>query len=135
MNLKYIINGSISGKDILNLRAAVGWSVGNLYSLQMLDIMLEKSFFHIVCYDVSNNMVVGFINVVSNGITDAYIQDFMVIPSYQTRGIGSKMLSMALDYLHKKSIPNISLIFDESLTAFYQKFGFKIQMSGRLTLK
>lgn len=36
--------------------------------------------------------LIGYIDSISNGVTDAYIQDLMVHPKYQGKGIGTEIL-------------------------------------------
>ena len=41
----------------------------------------------------------GYIDCVSNGVTDAYIQDLMVHPAYQGRGIGTELMNKMISHL------------------------------------
>lgn len=127
MNLKYKVNGLIHVIDIINLRNSLGWTKNE----KKYANLLHNSFCYIVCYD--DNKVVGLINVISNYTTDAYIQDLMVLPPYQRKGIGSKLIELAIAYIQKNDISSITLVFEEKLRSFYEKFGFKIQLSGRIS--
>ena len=88
------------------------------------------SFCHISAYE--ENELIGYIDCVSNGVTDAYIQDLMVKPEYQGKGIGTKLMNMMIDYLKDNHIYMISVLFDESLKSFYDKFGFYTMLSGQM---
>ena len=88
------------------------------------------SYYHIAAYE--ENELIGYIDCVSNGVTDAYIQDLMVKPEYQRKGIGTKLMNMMIDYLKGNHIYMISVLFDESLKSFYEKFGFYTMLSGQM---
>ncbi|MBA1394888.1 N-acetyltransferase, partial [Lactobacillus sp. XV13L] len=68
--------------------------------------------------------LVGLIRVVGDGETIIYIQDLLVQPSYQGRGIGSHLIELVL-----KKYPAVRqkvLLTEEApdTRAFYEKNGF-----------
>ena len=85
---------------------------------------------NIAVYD--ENELVGYIDCVSNGVTDAYIQDLMVNPKQQGKGIGTELMNRMIGYLKDNHIYMISVIFEENLMPFYNNFGFNIMLSGQL---
>ncbi len=89
-----------------------------------------SSFYHIAAFE--DNELIGYIDCISNGVTDAYIQDLMVKPEYQGKGIGSELMKKMIAYLKGCHIYMISVIFDESLKSFYERFGFYPMLSGQL---
>ena len=56
----------------------------------------------------------------------------MVHPDYQGKGIGTKLMERMIGYLQSKHIYMISVIFEESLKPFYDRFGFTHMLSGQL---
>jgi ribosomal protein S18 acetylase RimI-like enzyme len=118
--VEYKINCNIDPKQISDLRKSVGWN-GMLESYKK---SLLNSYFYICCFN--DNELIGFLDVVSNGITDAYIQDVIVKPSFQRKGIGEKLMNMAIEKLKKDGIYAISVLFDESNLGFYKKFNFNL---------
>jgi ribosomal protein S18 acetylase RimI-like enzyme len=123
---EYKINYKIDPKEIAELRKSVGWNG----MLEEYKKSLLNSYFYICCF--SGNELVGFLDVVSNGVTDAYIQDVMVKPSFQKKGIGKKLMEIAIDKLKKDEIYAISVLFSENNLSFYKKFGFHIMLSGQM---
>ena len=122
----YEYNEAISAKSIADLREAVGWNrMENEYSNPLL-----KSYYHIAVYD-GDKMIV-YIDCVSNGVTDAYIQDLMVRPDYQGNGIGTDLMNKMIAHLRNEQIYMISVVFDESLKGFYKKFGFCNMLCGQM---
>ena len=74
------------------------------------------SYFHIAAYD--NEKLVGYSDSVSNGVTDAYIQDLMVHPDYQGNGIGTELMNRMIAALKRRNIYMISVVFEERLKQF-----------------
>lgn len=76
---------------------------------------------------------VGYISVVSNGVTDAYIQDLMVRPEFQQKGIGTELMNRTIKYLKNNNIYMISVIYgSEELRSFYERFGFYTMLAGQM---
>lgn len=124
--MEFIYNKPTLSKEIADLREAVGWSrMESSYSNPLL-----TSYYHISVYDGS--ALIGYIDCVSNGVTDAYIQDLMIHPNYQKHGIGTKLMNDMLDYLKSRHIFMISVIFEERLRPFYERFGFCSMLSGQM---
>ena len=88
------------------------------------------SYYHIAVYD--GGKLIGYIDSVSNGVTDAYIQDLMVSPDYQGRGIGTNLMTKMIEYLKEKHIYMISVVYEESLKPFYERFGFNSMLCGQM---
>lgn len=125
--MEYKLNEHISTLELSNLRQSVGWPrMEQEYKNPKLYNFLE-----IACYD--NLDLIGYVSVVSNYVTDAYIQDLMVRPDYQHKGIGTTLINQAINYIKQKGIYMISVIYgDESLKSFYERFGFYTMACGQM---
>ncbi len=122
----YICNETVPVKNLADLRESVGWSrMEHEYRNPSL-----TSYYHIAVYE--KELLIGYIDCVSNCVTDAYIQDLMVHPDYQGRGIGTNLMKKMIDYLKKKRIYMISVVFEEKLKTFYEKFGFFHMLCGQM---
>lgn len=122
----YKINESVSAEVIADLRASVGWNrMAFAYENPLFTSYLNISVFH-------NNKLIAYIDSVSNGCTDAYIQDLMVHPEHQGKGIGTELMNRMIALLKQKHIYMISVIFDEELKGFYSKFGFHCTYAGQM---
>jgi len=122
----YICNEAVSVNDLADLRESVGWNrMEKEYNNPLL-----TSYYHIAVYE--KEALIGYIDCVSNGVTDAYIQNLMVHPDYQGRGIGTDLMKKMIDYLKKKHIYMISVVFEEKLKPFYEKFGFFSMLCGQM---
>lgn len=124
MIFKY--NESVSAKALADLRESVGWNrMEDLYNASTL-----SSYYHIAVY--ANGKMIGFIDCVSNGVTDAYIQDLMIHPNYQGKGLGAELMNQMITYLREKRIYMISVVYEEKLKRFYEKFGFNQMLCGQM---
>ena len=122
----YQYNEAVSAKDLSDLRESVGWNrMEDEYSNPLM-----ISFYHIAVYE--DDKMVGYIDSVSNGVTDAYIQDLMVHPDYQDKGLGTELMNQMITYLKENRIYIISVVFEESLKPFYDRFGFSSMLCGQM---
>lgn len=122
----YQYNETVPAKALSDLRESVHWGrMEAEYSNPLL-----TSYYHIAVYD--EDRLIGYVDCVSNGVTDAYIQDLMVHPDYQGKGLGTDLMNRMIAYLKERHIYIISVVFDEELKPFYEKFGFYTMLSGQM---
>lgn len=119
-------NEKISAKALADLRESVGW---NRMESAYLDPQMT-SFYHIGVYE--DETLIGYIDCVSNGVTDAYIQDLMVHPDYQGKRLGTELMNQMIAYLKEKRIFMISVVYEERSKPFYAKFGFSQMLCGQM---
>ena len=121
----YKYNEKVSAKALADLRESVGWSrMEKEYGSPSI-----SSYYHIAVYE--DDELIGYIDSISNGVTDAYIQDLMVRPDHQGKGIGTELMNKMIEYL-KEHICMISVIYEEGLAPFYERFGFYHMMCGQM---
>ncbi len=122
----YKFNEQVSVKELADLRESVGW---NRMEREYANPLMT-SYYHIAVYE--NEKLIGYIDSVSNGVTDAYIQDLMVCPDYQGKGIGTALMDKMIEYLKEKRICMISVIYEANLKPFYKRFGFYDMLCGQM---
>lgn len=108
-------------KQILDLYQSVGWSA---YTDQpeVLRRGFENSLLTLGAYE--DEQLLGIIRTVGDGHTIVFVQDVLVYPEYQRRGIGSALLRAVLErFAH---VRQIQLVTDNTpkTIAFYQSMGF-----------
>lgn len=125
--MEYTVCKTFDIDQLCNLRKSVGWNeLRSMMASPQLDHL-----FNIIC--TKNGKMVGFLAVVSNRVTDAYIQDVMVAPEFQGKGIGTAMMHMAISEIKARGIYMISVIYgEEKLRSFYEKFGFCTMLCGQM---
>lgn len=117
--ISYEFDAAVSPADIADLRQAVGW---NRMERDLSDPRLTTTL-QLCAFD--ENHLIGYAQVISNQVTDAYIQDVMVHPDYQRQGIGTQLMEKLLSRLEEDGIYMVSVIYgEEVLRPFYERFGF-----------
>ena len=114
---------SVSIDDVLHLYQAVGWT-NYTNQPQMLSQSLTHSLAIYLARD--GEKIVGLVRLVGDGFSSVFVQDLIVLPSYQRQGIGSSMMKEALaDY---KGAYQVQLATEqtEKTLGFYRSLGFKI---------
>ena len=110
-------------KDVLHLYQAVGWT-NYTNQPQMLEQALPHSLVVYLAFD--GEKIVGLIRLVGDGFSSVFVQDLIVLPSYQRQGIGRALMKEALeDY---KDAYQVQLVTEqtERTLGFYRSMGFEI---------
>ena len=108
--------------EILRLYESVGWTA---YTQQpdALRKGFENSMLILAAYE--EDQLLGIIRAVGDGHTIVFVQDILVFPEYQRKGVGSALLQAILDrYSH---VRQIELATDNTpkTIAFYKSMGFR----------
>ena len=110
-------------EDVLHLYQAVGWT-NYTHQTQMLEQALSHSLAVYMALD--GDAVVGLIRLVGDGFSSVFVQDLIVLPSYQRQGIGRSLMKEALeDY---KDAYQVQLVTEETEknVGFYRSMGFEV---------
>lgn len=97
----------------------VGWP--NPPSGQTLKKILTNSQY--IYLAIENEKLVGFINAISDQVLSAYIPLLEVLPEYQGKGIGQKLVSRIKEDLSIYYM--IDICCDDEVVSFYEKSGFR----------
>ena len=113
---------SVSINDVLHLYQAVDWTN---YTNQPQ--MLEKALSHSLATYLARDgeKIVGLVRLVGDGFSSVFVQDLIVLPSYQRQGIGSCLMKEALGDF--KDAYQVQLVTDqtEKTLEFYRSLGFE----------
>jgi len=115
-------------QEYAQLREAVHWSKLDLKAIEQ---GLQNSIFS-VCATYEQK-VIGCGRVIGDGGIYFYIQDIIVIPDFQKRGIGKFIMNEIMKYLNKNAAENafIGLMSAKGVMGFYEKYGFEERPSSR----
>ena len=120
--IKIIKETSISIDDVLPLYQAVGWT-NYTNQPQMLAQALSHSLATYLARD--GEKIVGLVRLVGDGFSSVFVQDLIVLPSYQRQGIGSNLMKEALaDYKDAYQIQLATEQTEKNL-GFYRSLGFE----------
>lgn len=110
--------------EIVQLYKAGGWWK-DTYDKAGIPYLIEGSFAFAVAVDHNTGKSVGMGRVLSDGVSDAYIQDLVVIPLYRSQNIGKKIVQKLIKFCVSKGILWIGLIAEPGSSQFYTSLGFK----------
>jgi GNAT superfamily N-acetyltransferase len=104
------------------LRDQVGWWKTDENAT---DTALKNSLFSVVA--MKHGTAVGLGRVIGDGGLYFYIQDLMVHPDFQNKGLGRSLLKELMDYITANAKPGafVGLMAAKGLEKYYEPFGFK----------
>ncbi len=109
--------------DIVRLYRDAGWWDDH-YGEDFIPRMLRDSFCVVAAFDADGKMV-GMGRAISDGCSDAYIQDIVVLREYRRGGIGGKIVATLLERLRAADIDWIGLVAAPGTEKFYHSIGFE----------
>lgn len=109
-------------EELLSLYASVGWTAYTQHP-ETLRAGFANSLFTLGAYD--GQTLLGIIRTVGDGHTIVLIQDILVFPEHQRKGIGSKLMQAVLERF--RNVRQIELATDDipANIAFYESLGFR----------
>lgn len=129
-NVEINRNGPVEPREIEALREAVGWDRGE----GIYETILQR---HYTYYTVrmNNADLIGYMSVLSDGVSDAFLLDLMIHPQAQRKGIGERLVKYAIRDLKHDGIRCIQVTFEQGIKCFYEKCGFHIFGGGIIDFK
>ena len=109
-------------EDVLHLYQAVGWT-NYTNQPQMLEQALSHSL--VIYLALDGDIVVGLIRLVGDGFSSVFVQDLIVLPSYQRQGIGSSLMKQALENFKEAYQVQLATDKTEKNLGFYRSMGFE----------
>lgn len=106
---------------ILKLYSSVGWT-NYTQNPQMLRNAYEHSLLTLGAYD--GDELIGIIRTVGDGYSIVLVQDILVFPEYQRKGVGTQLLREVMERF--SSVYQMQLMTDNTLKtiSFYRSVGF-----------
>jgi ribosomal protein S18 acetylase RimI-like enzyme len=123
---------SWDNNEIADLYRAGGWWKEE-YDPETLGALIQGSFLFAVAVDKKTAKAIGMGRVISDGVSDGYIQDLVVLPNYRKSGIGREMVSVLVNRCIQSGIRWIALIAEPSTEIFYLPLCFK-PMKGHIPM-
>lgn len=104
------------------LRRAAGW--GEMAD-EALAAGLPRSLY--ACVVLHEGTVVACARVVGDGGMYFYVQDVIVLPEHQGRGLGDLLMGAVMGYLADAARPGsfVGLMAASGVERFYERFGFR----------
>lgn len=102
----------------------VGWEAPVIQQVQKA---LKNTMATFTAYE--NNNAVGMVRLIGDGGMSFYMKDFVVIPSFQSQGVGAILIESIEKYIKEKIDINwavsLELISSIEAVGFYKKKGFE----------
>jgi len=126
VRLNYAYNPELQAEDVASLRNAVGWDARE----EKLKKIVGNTYLTAACFD--NEFLVGFVDVISDGVDDALVRNLLVHPDYRGRGIALVLLKMIIKKIREDNIKTVNVLFEPELAGLYRKAGFRIIGGGMI---
>ena len=120
-------------EDLIALYKHAGWLENHEEAgTQWVKELLSGS---LCCYGAFHDgRLVGFGRAISDGVSDAYIQDVVVLEDFRNAGLGTGIVKAILDELRSRKIQWIGLISTPGSAAFYRRLGFST-LTGHIPMR
>ena len=123
-DLSYEIVTAAPLDAIVELYQAGGWWKESSEWRAVVPRMIQGSFCFMICKE-SEGRIVGMGRAISDGVSDAYIQDVVVLRSHRGRGIGAELVRRLAEHCAARSISWIGLVAEPGTQPFYERLGFR----------
>jgi GNAT superfamily N-acetyltransferase len=87
-----------------------------------IDTVVRQSFCFVGAF--RGGELIGMGRAVSDGVSDAYIQDVVVLKKFRKSGIGQRLIEKIIEFLRGRRIGWIGLLAEPGTRSFYQRLGF-----------
>lgn len=124
-----LVDNILSAEDFIRLKLAAGFIERPLHQVE---VALKNGLFNVSA--ICDGKVVGMGRLVGDGAMYWYLQEIIVQPEYQGKGIGKSIVNRLLEHIKSTALPGT--IIDVGLTAvkgkepFYEKAGFSVTSTG-----
>jgi ribosomal protein S18 acetylase RimI-like enzyme len=125
MNYKVFINIPINKNEVPELRELVGWGRRD----EDYPLLFERCNFWAGVRN-ENDILIAFGYVCGMGLEHGYMEDIIVHPDYQEKGIGSKLVKELLREAKRFGIRIVTVSYEENKTNFYKRCGFTTGSGG-----
>jgi len=119
-------------EEIASLYRAGGWWKEE-YCVEDLRHLIRGSFAFAVASERKTGAAIGMGRVLSDGVSDGYIQDLVVLPAFRKMGIGSRIVEALVKRCNECGLTWISLIAQPETAPFYTPLGFEV-MKGHIPM-
>ena len=129
MNITF--GNKISVDEFNFLRESAGWNkIENNLALKSITNALR------IITAIVDGKIVGLTRVCGDGGYTIFITDVIILPEYQGKGIGKKLMTGAIKYIKDGFLKNGQSVFVNLMAAkgkerFYEQFGFEERPNDR----
>ncbi|WP_413380767.1 GNAT family N-acetyltransferase [Alkalihalobacillus sp. 1P02AB] len=129
MEINVEINMPLDRLEVPTLREKIGWGRRE----QDFPTLLERCNFWAGVRNDENELI-AFGYVCGMGLEHGYLEDIMVDPQYQNRGIGVTLVQALIEEAKKFGLEILTVTFESGNENFYRVAGFNASKGGVLYL-
>ncbi len=110
-------------EEIVELYKSAGWWQESPESRNIIPAMIRGSY----CFMVARTLegrIIGMARVISDGCSDAYIQDVAVLENYRRHGVGRELVRRLTQFCVNQKIGWIGLVAEPGTQGMYEDLGF-----------
>ena len=110
-------------EEIVELYKCAGWWQESPEARKVIPAMIRGSY----CFMVARSLdgqIIGMARVISDGHSDAYVQDVVVLPAYRGQGIGRELVRRLTQLCVNRKIAWIGLVAEPGTQGLYEKLGY-----------
>ena len=119
--LRLEVVDSVKPEAVVDLYMDAGWWEEG-WSEDVISAMVKNSFRFVGLFE--GNELVGMGRALSDGVSDAYIQDIVVRTDYRGQGWVQKIVTFLVKELRDAGVDWIGLVGAPGTKEFYEKMGF-----------
>ena len=124
-----LVDNVLSAEDFIRLKVATGFIDR---PLQQVEKALKNGLFNVSA--VCDGKVIGMGRLVGDGAMYWYLQEIIVLPEYQGKGIGKSIVKRLIEHIKSEAVSGpkieIGLTAVKGKEPFYEKFGFSVCPTG-----
>lgn len=110
----------LRGESFLEVIEAVGWADKDKWSFSQVETALSNVTAHYTAW--SEGTLIGIVRVMSDGLIFTCIPEILIVPKFQSQGIGTKLMKMVIEDFGETII---FLGAQPGNNIFFEKLGFK----------
>ena len=110
-------------EEIVELYKAAGWWQESPEARAVIPAMIRGSLCFMVARSISGR-IIGMARVISDGHSDAYIQDVVVLNGYRGQGIGRELVRRLTQFCVDRKITWIGLVAEPGTQGLYEELGY-----------
>ena len=118
-----LLENKLKAEDFIRLKISAGFRER---PTKFVERALKNNLYDVVA--LVDDEVVGMGRLVGDGVMYWYLQEIVVLPEYQGKGIGTAIVNKLLEYIaehtEKGNLTSIGLTAAEGKEGFYERFGF-----------
>ncbi len=118
-----LIENDLYVDTYLKIREQVGWKK---LTREQAQKALDNSLFTVVA--IEDDKVLGMGRIVGDGAVICYVQDLVILPDCQGRGVGRMIMNRLKEFVSEIQLEGTEMMFDlmcaKGREVFYEKMGF-----------